>query len=41
MAASGTDSLMFTDNVTADRSSRMDIEVYRGILSAQIRTNAA
>lgn len=29
-------SLMFTDDVTSDISSRMDCEVYRAILSAQL-----
>ena len=41
MAANGTGSLVFFDDVTADRSSRMNSEVYRVILSAQIQSNAA
>ena len=36
MSASGTGSLVFINNVTADRSSRMNSEVYRAIFSAQI-----
>ena len=36
MAASGTGSLLFTDDMTADRRSRMNCEVHRSILSAQI-----
>ncbi len=34
MAASGTGSLVFIDDVTADKSSRMNSEVFRAILSA-------
>ena len=34
MAANGTVSLVFTDDVTADRSSRMNSEVHRAIISA-------
>ena len=41
MAANGTESLVLIDDVTAGRSSRMNSEVYRSILSAQIQTNAA
>ncbi len=41
MASSGTVSLVFIDDVTEDRSSRMNSEVYRDILSAQIQPNAA
>lgn len=37
MAASGIRSLVFID----DRSSRMNCGVYRAIISAQIKTNAA
>lgn len=39
MSASGTWSLVF-DNVTADRSSTMNNEAYRAILSALIQPNA-
>ncbi len=41
MASSGTGLLVFIDDVTEDRSSRMNSEVYRDILSAQIQPNAA
>ena len=41
MAANGTESLVFIDDVTADRSSRMNSEVYRALLSAQIQPNVA
>lgn len=41
MAASGTGSLVFIDDVTADRSRTMNSEVYRNILSAQIKPNAS
>ena len=41
LAANGTGSLGFIDNVTVDRSSRMNSEVYRAVLSAQIQSNAA
>ena len=41
MAASGTGSLVFTEDVTADRSSRMNSEVYWAQLSAQIQPNTA
>ena len=37
MAASGTGSLVFIDDVTADRSRTMNSEDYRNILSAQIK----
>ncbi|KAG2467436.1 TCB1 transposase, partial [Polypterus senegalus] len=40
MAASGTGTLVFIDNATQDRSSRMNSEVFRDILSAQIQLNA-
>ena len=40
MAANGTGSLLFTDDVTAYRS-RMNSEVYRALLSAQIEPNTA
>ena len=39
MAASGTESLVFTDDVTQDRSSRMNSVVSRDILSAQTQSN--
>ena len=38
--ANGTGSLLFIDDVTADRSSRMNSDVYRAILSAHIQLNA-
>ena len=41
MASNGTGSLVFIDDVTKDRSSQMNSEVYRDILSAQIQPNAA
>ena len=41
MAASGTGSLVFIDDVTADKSSRMNSGVYKALLSAQIQPNAA
>ncbi len=41
MAASGTGSLVFIDDVTADKSSRMNSEVFRAILSAHIQPNAS
>ncbi len=37
MASSGTGLLVFSDDVTEDRNSRMNSEVYRDILSAQIQ----
>ena len=40
MASNGTGSLVFIDDVTKDRGSRMNSEVYRDILSAQIQPNA-
>ncbi|KAG2458785.1 TCB1 transposase, partial [Polypterus senegalus] len=40
MAASGTGTLVFIDDVTQDRSSQMNSEVFRDILSAQIQLNA-
>lgn len=39
MAASGTGSLVFNYDATADKSSRMDSEVYKALLSAQIQSN--
>ncbi len=41
MASSGTGLLVFIDDVTEDRTSRMNSEVYRDILSSQIQSNAA
>lgn len=41
MAASGNGSLVFIDDATADRSSRMNSELYRSLLSADIQSNAA
>ena len=41
MAANGAGSLVFIDDVTANRSSRMNPEVNSSILSARIQSNAA
>ncbi|CAJ0915358.1 unnamed protein product [Ranitomeya imitator] len=41
MAFNGTGSLVFIDDIRADKSSRMNSEVDRDILSAQIQPNAA
>ena len=41
MAANGTGSLVFNDDVTVDRRGRMNSEVCRAVLSAQIQSNAA
>uniref|UniRef100_A0A8C5R1Q5 Transposase n=1 Tax=Leptobrachium leishanense TaxID=445787 RepID=A0A8C5R1Q5_9ANUR len=41
MAANGTGSLVFIDDVTADKSRRLNSEVFRAILSAHIQPNAA
>lgn len=41
MAASGTVSAMFIDDVTADRSSTMNCKVHRAVLSPQIQLNPA
>ncbi len=41
MASSGTGLLVLFDDIVEDRSSRMNSEVYRDILSAQIQLNAA
>ena len=41
MAANGTGSLVFIDDVTADKSSRMNSEVFRAILSAHIQPSAS
>ena len=38
--AEGIDSLLFTDDGTADRRSRMNSEVHRTMLSAHIKANA-
>uniref|UniRef100_A0A3B1IQX0 Transposase Tc1-like domain-containing protein n=1 Tax=Astyanax mexicanus TaxID=7994 RepID=A0A3B1IQX0_ASTMX len=40
MAASGTGSIIFIDNVTDDGSSKINSEVYRQVLSANVRRNA-
>ena len=37
MAANGTRSLIFIDDMRADRSSRMNSEVYKALLSTQIQ----
>lgn len=39
MDATGIKSLVFIDHVIADKSSRMNSEMYRDILSAQIQPN--
>ncbi len=41
MASSGTGLLVFINDVTEDRSSQMNSEVYRDILSAQIQPSGA
>ena len=41
MAANGTGSLVFIDDVTADKSSRMNSEVFRAMLSAHIQANVS
>ncbi len=41
MASSGTGLLVFSDDVTEERRSQKNSEVYRDILSAQIQPNAA
>ncbi len=41
MASSGTGLLVFSDDVTEERSSWMNSEVYKDILSAQIQSNGA
>ncbi len=41
MASCGTGLLLFSDDVTEDRSSRINCEVYRDILSAQIQSKGA
>ena len=40
MASSGTGSLIFIDDVTQDGNSKMNSEVYRNILSANLKKNA-
>ena len=40
MTVNGTDSLLFINNVTANRGIRMNSEVYRAILSAHCHSNA-
>lgn len=40
MPASGTASVGLIDDVIADGSNRMNFEVYRALLSAQIQSNA-
>lgn len=39
MAASGTVSVLFIDDVTADNSSKINSEVYRDLLSSHIQPN--
>ncbi len=41
MASSGTGLMVFIDDLTEDKSSRINSEMYRDILSAQIQSNAA
>ena len=41
MASSGTGSLIFIDDVTQDGNSKMNSKVYRNILSANLKKNAA
>ena len=41
VAANGTGSLVLINDVTTDRSSRRNSEVYRATLSSQIQPNAA
>lgn len=41
MAAKGTGTLIFIDDFTADSSSRMNAEVWRNIVCAQIQSNAS
>ncbi len=41
MASSGTGLLVFSDDETEDRGSRINSKVYSDILSAQIQSNAA
>ena len=37
----GTDLLVFIDDMTADKSSRMNSRMYKATVSAQIQTNAS
>ena len=39
LADNGTGSLVFIDDVTADKSSRMNSEVFRALVSAHIQPN--
>ncbi|KAF7644282.1 hypothetical protein LDENG_00224630 [Lucifuga dentata] len=41
MSATGTGSLIFTDDATADGSSKLNSEVYRNILASQVQANAS
>jgi hypothetical protein len=41
MAASGTGSLVFINDLTADRRRTMHSEVYRNICPAQVKPNAS
>ncbi|KAJ7322744.1 hypothetical protein JRQ81_019031 [Phrynocephalus forsythii] len=41
VAPNGTGSLVFIDDVTADKSSRMNLELFQPILSAHIQPNAS
>ncbi|KAF7659361.1 hypothetical protein LDENG_00299140 [Lucifuga dentata] len=41
MAVTGTGTLIFIDDITADGRSKMNSEVYRNILSAQVQANAS
>lgn len=41
MAVNGTGSLVFIDDVTADKSSRMNSEMFQAMLSATIQPNAS
>lgn len=41
LATSGTELLIFVNDVTADRSTRINYEMYRAILSAQIQSDPA
>ncbi len=41
MASSGTGLMVFIDDLTEDKSSRINSKMYRDILSAQIQSNAA